>query len=44
VDEGSALLAATHDERFVRDATDRRIELAAGWVVGDAGSKAFTSE
>jgi energy-coupling factor transport system ATP-binding protein len=36
VDEGSALLAATHDERFVRQATDRRIELAAGWVVADA--------
>jgi energy-coupling factor transporter ATP-binding protein EcfA2 len=36
VEEGSALLAATHDERFVRDATDRRIELAAGWIVEDA--------
>lgn len=36
VEEGSALLAATHDERFVRDATDRRIELADGWVVEDA--------
>jgi energy-coupling factor transporter ATP-binding protein EcfA2 len=32
VGEGSAVLAATHDERFVRDATDRRIELADGWV------------
>ncbi len=36
VEDGSALLAATHDERFVRDATDRRIELAAGWIVEDA--------
>jgi energy-coupling factor transport system ATP-binding protein len=32
VGQGSAMLAATHDERFVRDATDRRIELADGWV------------
>jgi energy-coupling factor transport system ATP-binding protein len=36
VEDGSALLAATHDERFVRDATDRRVELAAGWIVEDA--------
>ena len=35
VGEGSALLAATHDERFVRDATDRRIELADGWIRAD---------
>jgi energy-coupling factor transport system ATP-binding protein len=34
VGEGSAVLAATHDERFIRDATDRRVELAEGWVVG----------
>ena len=35
VEDGSALLAATHDERFIRDATDRRVELAAGWIVED---------
>jgi energy-coupling factor transport system ATP-binding protein len=35
IGEGSALLAATHDERFVRDATDRRVELADGWVLAD---------
>jgi energy-coupling factor transporter ATP-binding protein EcfA2 len=35
VGEGSAVLAATHDERFVRDATDRRIELADGWIRAD---------
>ena len=35
VGEGSAVLAATHDERFVRDATDRRIELADGWILAD---------
>ena len=38
VGHGSAVLAATHDERFVRDATDRRIELAAGWVVADGAA------
>lgn len=36
LEDGSAMLAATHDERFVRDATRRRIELADGWIVGDA--------
>ena len=35
VGQGSAVLAATHDERFVREATDRRIELAGGWIVAD---------
>jgi ATPase components of various ABC-type transport systems, contain duplicated ATPase len=35
VGQGSAMLAATHDERFVRDAADRRIELADGWIVDD---------
>jgi energy-coupling factor transport system ATP-binding protein len=35
VGQGTAMLAATHDERFVRDAADRRIELADGWIVGD---------
>ena len=34
VEQGSALLAATHDERFVQEATERRIELAEGWIVG----------
>ena len=34
VGQGTAMLAATHDERFVRDAADRRIELAEGWIVG----------
>jgi energy-coupling factor transport system ATP-binding protein len=35
VEQGSALLAATHDERFVRDSADRRVELADGWVAID---------
>ena len=43
VEDGSALLAATHDERFVRDATDRRVELAAGWIVEDADPAATES-
>jgi energy-coupling factor transport system ATP-binding protein len=37
VEQGSAVLAATHDERFAAAATDRRIELADGWVVGERG-------
>lgn len=35
VEQGSALLAATHDERFVRDATDRRVELVEGRIATD---------
>jgi energy-coupling factor transport system ATP-binding protein len=35
IDDGSAMLAATHDERFVLDAADRRIELADGWIATD---------
>jgi energy-coupling factor transporter ATP-binding protein EcfA2 len=35
VGQGSAVLAATHDARFVREATDRRVELAGGWIVAD---------
>jgi energy-coupling factor transporter ATP-binding protein EcfA2 len=35
VDAGSSVLAATHDERFVRQATERRVELADGWVVAE---------
>jgi energy-coupling factor transport system ATP-binding protein len=33
VGERTAVLAATHDERFVRDAMDSRIEMAEGWIV-----------
>ena len=35
-DKGTAMIAATHDERFVRAATARRVELAAGRLVADA--------
>jgi len=43
VGEGSAMLAATHDERFIRDATDRRVELADGWVRADDPVEAGTA-
>jgi ABC-type ATPase involved in cell division len=29
------MLAATHDERFVIDAADRRVELDDGWIASD---------
>ena len=32
---GTALIAATHDRRFVADATERTIELDDGWIVAD---------
>ncbi len=35
VGQGSAVLAATHHERFGREATDRRGERAGGWIVAD---------
>ena len=35
VGQGSAMLAATHDDRFVRDATDRRVQLSGGWIVAE---------
>ena len=33
---GATLIAATHDRRFVADATERTIELDGGWIVADA--------
>ena len=35
LDAGATLIAATHDTRFVADATDRAIELDGGWVMAD---------
>jgi energy-coupling factor transporter ATP-binding protein EcfA2 len=32
---GACIIAATHDERFVADFADRRVEMADGWVIGD---------
>jgi len=37
VEEGTAVVAATHDERFASRVADRRIEMADGWVVADDG-------
>ena len=35
LDAGATLIAATHDQRFVADATSRSIELDGGWIVSD---------
>lgn len=35
VAEGTAVVAATHDERFVADFAERRVEMAAGRIVSD---------
>ncbi len=32
---GATLIVATHDQRFVADATSRSIELDGGWIVSD---------
>ena len=35
LDHGACLIAATHDQRFVRDVATRVIELDDGWIVRD---------
>jgi energy-coupling factor transporter ATP-binding protein EcfA2 len=35
LEAGATLIAATHDQRFVADATSRSIELDGGWIVSD---------
>jgi energy-coupling factor transport system ATP-binding protein len=35
LDAGATLIAATHDQRFVADATSRSSELDGGWIVSD---------
>ena len=37
VEEGIAVLAATHDERFATQVAHRRVEMADGWIVADDG-------
>jgi energy-coupling factor transporter ATP-binding protein EcfA2 len=37
VEDGTAVLAATHDERFASRVARRRIEMADGWIVDDDG-------
>jgi energy-coupling factor transporter ATP-binding protein EcfA2 len=36
---GATLIAATHDRRFVADATERTIELDDGWIVADEANE-----
>jgi energy-coupling factor transport system ATP-binding protein len=36
VSAGTCLIAATHDERFVRDVASRVLTLDEGWLAGDA--------
>jgi energy-coupling factor transport system ATP-binding protein len=35
LDAGAALIAATHDRRFVRDVSTRIVEMEAGWIIRD---------
>jgi energy-coupling factor transport system ATP-binding protein len=35
LERGACLIAATHDERFVRDVAGRMVELDEGWIVRD---------
>ena len=37
VEQGTAVLAATHDERFAARVASRRVEMADGWIVADDG-------
>lgn len=37
VEEGTAVVAATHDERFARRVARRSVEMADGWIVDDDG-------
>ena len=39
VDEGTAVVAATHDERFAAQVAWRRVEMADGWIVADDGPR-----
>ena len=44
VEEGTAIVAATHDERFATDVARRRLEMAVGWVIADEGQGASSGE
>ena len=35
LDAGASLIAATHDERFVRDVATRIVEMDTGWIIRD---------
>jgi energy-coupling factor transport system ATP-binding protein len=43
LDEGACLIAATHDERFVRDVAERVIELDDGWVFSDGPTESWAA-
>lgn len=44
VEEGTAIVAATHDERFAARVAPRRIEMADGWIVADDASGPPTAQ
>jgi energy-coupling factor transport system ATP-binding protein len=44
VEEGTAMVAATHDERFATDVARRRLEMAVGWVIADEGPGASSGD
>jgi energy-coupling factor transport system ATP-binding protein len=44
VEAGTAVLAATHDERFATRVARRRLEMADGWVIVDDSSEARGSD
>jgi energy-coupling factor transport system ATP-binding protein len=44
VDAGTAIVAATHDERFAARVGRRRLEMADGWVVADDGPGSAAGE
>jgi energy-coupling factor transport system ATP-binding protein len=39
VETGTAVVAATHDERFAARVANRRVEMADGWVVADDAAR-----
>ena len=44
VEEGTAVLAATHDGRFATRVARRRVEMADGWIIEDDGPGRRSSE
>jgi energy-coupling factor transport system ATP-binding protein len=43
-EEGTAMVAATHDERFATHVARRRLEMAEGWVIADEAQGASSGE
>jgi energy-coupling factor transport system ATP-binding protein len=44
VESGTAMIAATHDERFATQVARRRLEMADGWVIADEGQGVASDE